>query len=88
MVHKIIKSGQPSYLAERFQLRSGKGLRGQGEGMIMQSDKTLAVSRGGFVYRGSRLFNLLSANLRVEQSLRKFKDGVRNWIKKNIKIKP
>ena len=83
MVHKIVNTGQPSYLAERLKLRRlvGSGLRGQGERMIVQSGQTLAVSRGGFGYRGGKLFNMLSRNLRLEKSLR-------ICVKENIQIKP
>ena len=90
MVHKIINTGLPCYLADRLQLRSteGRELRGQGAGMILQSDPTLSVSRGGFVYRGSRLFNMLSWNLRKEISMKNFKPGARRWVKENINIRP
>ena len=90
MVHKIVNTGLPCYLADRLQLRSAEGreLRGQGAGMILQSDPTLSVSRGGFVYRGSRLFNMLSWNLRTEISVKKFKPGARSLVKENIKIRP
>ena len=90
MVHKIVNTGLPCYLADRLQLRSavGRELRGQGAGMILQSDPTLSVSRGGFVYRGSRLFNMLSWNLRTEISVKKFKPGARGWVKENINIRP
>ena len=92
MVHKVVNTRQPSYLAERLQIRmrpvDRRKLRGQGERMIVECDQSLSVSRGGFVYRGGRLFNMLSENLRAETSTKKFKAGVRTWVKQNIEIKP
>ena len=90
LVHKVLNTGQPSYLAERLPLRHmvERQLRGQDENMIVLSDQTLSVSRGGFVWRGGRLYNMLSKNLRTEKSVKKFKTGARNWVKETIQIKP
>ena len=65
MVHEIVSNGRPFYLAERLQLKTlvYKGIRGQGERIILQSDQTLS---GGFVWRGGKLFNMLILDLWVE----------------------
>ena len=88
MVHKVVNTGKPSYLADRLKMKVRRGLREQGDMMLAQSDQTLSVSRGGFVYRGGKLFNMLDMTLREEKSLKKFKEGARIWTKKNIQIKP
>ena len=52
MVHKIINTGKPSYIAERLKLRSvdGRGLRGHREKMVVLSEQSLAVSRKFFFF--------------------------------------
>jgi hypothetical protein len=37
----------------------------------------LEISRAGFVYRGGRLYNSLSRNLRMERSISIFKKGAK-----------
>ena len=88
LAYKIINSGKPSYLAQRLQQRSeDKGLRGR-LGSIQQVKKSLSISKEGFVYRGVSLMNKLDDNLRNEPKLQKFKAGIRQWVKKNVAIKP
>jgi hypothetical protein len=40
-------------------------------------DYSLETSRAGFVFRGGRLYNSLSRNLREEMSMSKFKEGAK-----------
>ena len=47
----------------------------------------LTVSRGGIVYRGAKLWNLMSQDLRNEEKLIKFKHMVKKWIYMNVPIK-
>ena len=60
----------------------------QAVGVIQQPNYTLNISREGFIYRGAAIFNKLDENLRNETKLQKFKDGVKEWVKTNITIRP
>ena len=90
LTHKIIQTGQPTYLARKLELRpmEGRVLRRIGGRTVMLPDRSLCVSRDGFIYRGAKLFNLLTRSLREETKLQKFKTGVKAWVKTHIPIKP
>ena len=48
----------------------------------------LTVTRGGFMYRGSKLYNMLPEDIKLAQSYGAFKTKVKAWIKSNITVKP
>ena len=88
LAYKIMNSGKPSYLAQKLRQRNeGMNLRGR-LGSIGHKNKTLSISKEGFLYRATCIMNKLDDNLRNETKLERFKAGVRMWVKKNIKIKP
>ena len=88
LAYKIMNSGKPSYLAQKLRQRNeGMKLRGR-LGSIGHKNKTLSISKEGFLYRATCIMNKLDDNLRNETKLERFKAGVRMWVKKNIKIKP
>ena len=90
MVHKITMTGKPDYLAKRLSLRqeNARELRGWGGRTVEIPDYSLETSRAGFVYRGGRLYNSLSRNLREEMAISKFKEGVKEWVKDKIPVRP
>ena len=81
MVKKIITSKKPVYLAEKFQRRSSA------DSTLLPLSSSLNISRSSFMYRGI-LFNLLPENLRNEEKIGKFKNGLKTWIKEYICVKP
>ena len=88
LTYKIMNSGKPSYLAQKFQQnKEVMPLRGN-LGKIQQANKKLSIVKEGFVCRGATLLNKLDDNLRNETKLDKFKNGMKSWAKKNIAIKP
>ena len=91
MVHKIVHTNKPAYLAERLKFRNeedGMETLTRGLGMITNISRRLSTSRGGFLYRGSKLFNKLPQGLRTEPILKKFKEGVKKWVIGNVKARP
>ena len=91
MVHKIVYTNKPAYLAERLKFRNeedGMETLTRGLGMITNISRRLSTSRGGFLYRGSKLFNKLPQELRTEPILKKFKEGVKKWVIVNVKARP
>ena len=51
-------------------------------------DYFLEISKAGFEYRGGRLYNSLSRNLREEMAISKFQEGVKEWVKDKIPVRP
>ena len=83
-------TGKSAYLAERLSLRQEnvRELRGWGGRTVEIPEYSLETSRAGFVYRGGRLYNSVSRNLREEKSIPKFKEGVKKWVKDKIPVRP
>ena len=91
LVHKVIHTSKPAYLSSRLKFRNYEDNREvppRSQGMISIVNKKLSTSRGGFIYRGSKLFNSLPNYLRIESNLKNFKKGVREWVIGTIKARP
>ena len=91
MVHKVIKSSKHAYLAAKLMVRverDGRRVLERSQGRIAPANHTLGSSRGGFVYRGSKLFNSLPMHLRMEPNLRKYRESVRKWVLETIQARP
>ena len=84
--YKIIKSGKPSYIAAKIKSRNTNTR--QGVGIVPRPKYKLNIAREGFIYRGATIYNKLDECLRTETKLSKFKTGVREWVKRNISIRP
>ena len=85
---KIIQSKKPLYLANKMRSKEDcMRLRGR-QCSVGQSNHTLSIARKGFVYRSTSLINKLDEELRSESNINKFKKGVKEWVKKNIAVKP
>ena len=85
--YKVVQSGKPVYIASKMKVRETTSNTRQGAGYIQPPPYRLNISREGFIYRGTKLFNMLDGSLRTEPKLEKFKSGVREWVKNNISIK-
>ena len=86
MAKKIQLSGKPTYLADRFSARHSSNTR---TGTTLQlPEVTLNLSREGFIYRSSKLFNLLPENIKNENRISQFKKKTRVWVKQNVPVKP
>ena len=87
--HKVVKSGKPAYIAAKMTVRQNNLDTRQGAGAVLPpAYNKLNLAREGFIYRGAKIYNKLDATLRTETKLEKFKSGARDWVKKNISIKP
>ena len=87
MTFKIQKFKKPVYLAERLEIRpSIRNLRGGAS--VNQPNSSLSIKKEGFICRGQALMNKLDLPLRKETSIDVFKIGLRDWVKKNIEVKP
>ena len=86
MTKKILQSGKPEYIADQMIVREAGGTRSGST--LPPTRSSLTLSREGFIYRGSKLFNLLPENLRNENKISKFKGEAKTWVKLNIAVKP
>ena len=64
-----------------FQLRGGIGT-------LSLPPYKLSLAREGFIYRGAYLFNSLDEHIRNEENTSRFKIKAKEWVKKNISVKP
>ena len=86
MIKKTILSKKPNHIAERIQSSHDRGTRA---GLTLnQEPTTLVRRREGFIYRGGSLYNLLPLELKQGMNIKKFKQGVKTWVKSNIAVKP
>ena len=90
MVKKIKTNRKPEYLDRRlpfitFEEDAVRPRRQQNKIYVQQ---TLNISRAGFIYRGSLLWNQLPDQLRCASNLGTFKTKVRIWVEQNVAIKP
>ena len=85
LAKKIITSGYPKYIANRLETKNNNTRSGN----IIPVEKTsLSLSREGFVFRSSILYNRLPENMKNQENLTKFKCDLKSWILRNIRIKP
>ena len=86
LTKKIMLSQKPTYLAERLRLPQSTATR---SGTTLTVEKTcLGMTREGFIYRGTKLFNLMPDALKNEMNINLFKKNVKNWAKEIIAVKP
>ena len=86
MIKKILLSGKPTYISDKLETRPSSGIRSGTS--IVPIRTSLNISREGFRYRGTKLFNQLPENLRNEEKISQFKNDVKSRIKQNIPTKP
>ena len=89
-VFKVLNSDKPAYICSKLELR-----RPQNDEVFPQRQKNtitvkncrLSLSRGGFIYRGSKLFNSLPLNMRIEPKISSFRSKLKKWVRENVNIK-
>ena len=86
LVKKIMLTQKPSYLAQRLQMANQRGTRAGAA--LSQEQTSLGIAKEGFIYRGTKIFNLLPDSLKQENNMMKFKKNIKSWIKNNILVKP
>ena len=77
---KIIRTGKPSYLASKFVMNE------RSTAFIQPIRKS--ISGEGFINRSLSLLNTAGPNIFISMSARESKKKVRDWVLKNIEIKP
>ena len=49
---------------------------------------SLSLTRGGMMFRGAKLWNLIDQEMKIEKSIKNFKRRVKKWIKEEVPVKP
>ena len=85
LVFKIRADGKPCYLNEKFNKTFNYRTRLARTNAIKNEEKIGSdIRKDSFVPRSSHQWNLLPVNLRNIKNLKKFKQELKTWIKKNI----
>ena len=90
-VFKVINNKKPHYLSTKFNIRNPENNRAfphRKVNTVLVTNSKLSITRGGFIFRGQTLWNLLPASLRNCKIEKEFKTEVRNWVSNNIGTKP
>ena len=86
LAKKIMLCKKPNYLTERLKMSQTRATR---SGTTLAGEKTsLGMAREGFIYRGTKLFNLMPDALKNEKKMNIFKKNAKSWAKENIPVKP
>ena len=89
-VFRVVTTGQPEYLAEKLILRRPEQDRIFPSRQVntIQTNCSLTISRSGFLYRGSKLWNLLPPEVRLEEKIGAFKAEAKKWVLEQVSRKP
>ena len=85
---KALYHQKPTYFARKLNISSEETMLPQRQPNNMRVRADLTISRGGFFYRAATLWNLLPADMKNMMEPVQFKKKLRDWVKRNIPIKP
>ena len=87
-VYKSLKNKEPHYTCSTLEPRPipSRILRHQTN--CHSVDYSLSISRGSFMYRGSKLYNQLPPELVKKAKLSEFRRGAKEWVKARIPLLP
>ena len=84
-IFKVKLSGKPQYLADRLGVFEQHDMvNNRRNGNVKKIYFRLGRGREGMLYQGSKLFNSLDPSLRMETKVTKFKQKVKEWIRRKI----
>ena len=90
-VFKVINNQKPYYISNKFKVRKlnqNQIFPHRQINTVFTTKAKLSLSRGGFMFRGQTLWNLLPVSMRFCTNEKDFKKQVRQWVLNNIAIKP
>ena len=87
-VYKTLANQKPTYIYKRFNSTKMKNDRLRRNCFNLNVQGDLTVTRGGFLYRGSKLYNMLPPEFKTISNYETFKSKIKIWIRKPISIKP
>ena len=87
-VYKSLQTKEPAYSYESFNNSLLSNQDGHHQANCKKIQYKLSLSRCGYYYRGSRLFNKLPVSLVNTTKLKDFKKNAKVWVKDNIPLHP
>ena len=85
-VHKTMQTKKPNYIFNK--LKPNKQSRSLRNDTNLNTKADLTVTRGGFIYRASKLYNMIPIHMKQLEKYNTFKSKIKTWIRQNIKIIP
>ena len=83
-IRKVILTGKPAQFSNRITRRCTR----DGDMWRVSGIPRLSISGSNLIEKGIRLWNKLTPEMKEIQSTPRFKKACKNWVKKNIPIKP
>ena len=85
-VHKTMQTKKPSYIYNKIKPRQNERPLRNDTNLDIQAE--LTITRGGFMYRAAKLYNMIPNHIKNEQKYNTFKSKIKIWIKQNISVRP
>ena len=87
-VHKVLQSQEPAYNLSRLKPNQDQDEPARLQSNCKRTEYKLSISRGGFYYRSSRLYNQLPDSLVRNAKPTIFKKNAKQWVRENIPLLP
>ena len=87
-VHKAIQSKEPSYSFAEFCRNQPPLQTGRQQSNCSRIEYKLSISRGGYFYRGIRLYNQILSSLASTSKQTIFKKAAKQWVRENVPLHP
>ena len=90
-IFKTISSGKPKFSYDALHYHPASPPRWPRRGNAYNCkrvDYRLSISRDSFMFRGSRLFNMIPSEVARAPSFKVFKREVRKWVSVNVPVQP
>ena len=87
LVYKALATKEPSNIFQTLQPQPSQRMA-RHQLHCRNVDYNLSISRGSFMYRGSKLFNQLPVELVRKTKLTEFKKGAKEWVNARIPFLP
>ena len=87
-VHRALSTKEPTYSFSSLKQRSMDFEQDRHQSNCNKVNYKLCISRCGYYYRGSRLYNAIPSSLVNTTKLSVFKKGAKQWVKCNIPLLP
>ena len=87
-IHKSLLNKEPHYTHATLEPRPTLQRTSRHQTNCRSVDYSLSISRGSFIYRGSKLYNQLPQELVGKMKISEFKRGAKEWVKARIPLLP
>ena len=85
-VHKSITTKEPHYSSQILEWKQTQERNPCLHYNCNMINYNLSISRGSYIYRGSKIYNMLPKELVARTNLREFRRGAKEWIKNGVPL--